>query len=998
MPADADWNAPARTKAIEPRFPQLYAPDPSGGHNRYEELSREYETALRKVLSAHQRINEEVINTLDALFEYYEQHFQANAFKLFASSRSPLSAAEQFRRLTDRNSDATLDERIEAFADAVFANPDYPEALDKLWARKPELKPDGLSGVPEAAIPYSAETRQQAQEYGYRFAEAPAETVTHLMRVRRVLRVPGGHSMFFRDALIGWGLKSHSLAEVLAATQKAGIRGGAEPSRPVDAARLYAWSDAQLDPRRAVHAAIPGALRQSYGPGSSVWDSLRQPHERWFQEALQSFDAFTRENLDRIATMAGLEGAPAPAVPAGTSTPRRRRALMELWERQGVTTGVKNLQAGHLLGLYLALGPDRHLLPVRPAHSAVFSQGETSPPLPDPTARRLVLRAWEGKDDYPALFVADTSFSKQLARAERARNDGPSEKELRVLRDQLIKLAVERTELLAPVLSGYEELASEAAERLIPAHRRAWFGEWAAGPVDGPHTFGNDEGVIRRGPRHIVSVDRRSLLDGLVASDDDREGGHLVLYEVLKSTAREVAPFLPTVDHTARGTALYPGKMVFRYQGYRIERDERHQLSYVVVTLKEAPKPLSPDMWDREFQSQTMRGRNGTQIGSALMGSNDWVTRKGGVIRRTEAGSYRTYDDSYIFSDQEHPVPWQPGQVGWLNVHGSGKDFLTPSRYGAKRVSGAQVGAYARQLLRSLGLPDIPIVYVACSTARSHAVGTVAAQVVADWSKQVGFAGPTTIAYPVGGAALKNKSGQPITPGFMALQTTADDPAPRFTRFEPRPLTDAVGPEPIAQRGAWAEGLYALEEWRELARGYEVALAKKLAGDPEALDAARHAVEAAGGTRPTSTDITEVMLDFFARALPQMRLRDFDVKTVPLSTYHGEYRARGVRITREGHALPELLFEEYAELAAPSYPQSLAFRKAVVAWLVGSTMPYAHSLHEVVRASTGAHVGFDDMADTIALAGDAAHLYMWADQHLGPDGGTTPVGLALPME
>ncbi|MEW1725246.1 hypothetical protein AB0389_37890, partial [Streptomyces sp. NPDC093109] len=31
-------------------------------------------------------------------------------------------------------------------------------------------------------------------------------------------------------------------------------------------------------------------------------------------------------------------------------------------------------------------------------------------------------------------------------------------------------------------------------------------------------------------------------------------------------------------------------------------------------------------------------------------------------------------------------------------------------------------------------------------------------------------------------------------------------------------------------------------------------------------------------------------------------------------------------------------------------------------------------------------------------AGDAAHLYMWADQHLGPDGGTTPVGLALPME
>ncbi|MFJ9590848.1 hypothetical protein [Streptomyces acidicola] len=994
-PADAYWNAPP-SATLKPRFPQLYAGSPAGGPWRYGDLSQEYETALRKVLSAHQRINTEVINTLNALFVYYEPHFQAEAFKLFASRRSPLSAAEQFGRLTDRKSDATLDERIEAFADAVFGNPDHPEALGKLWARKPDLKPDGLSGVPDAATPYSAEARQQAREYGYRFAKAPAETVTHLMRMRRMLNVPGGHPMFFRDALIAWGLRSHSLAEVLAATQKAGIRDETEPSRPVDAARLYAWSDAQLDPHRVILTAIPASLRGSYARGTSVWNSLRQPHERWFQEAWQSFDAFTREKLESIATMAALEGAPAQTMPAGTPAPPRRRALMELWERQGVTTGVENLQAGHLLGLYLALGPDRHLLPVRPAGSTVFAQGEAPPPLPEPTARRLVLRAWEGKDDYPALFLADSRFGKQLALAERARKDGRSEKELRVHRDKLIKLAVERTELLAPVLGGYEELASEAAERLIPAHRRAWFGEWDSGPVDGPHTFGNERGAIHRRPRHIVSVDRRTLLDGLVASDEDHTGEHLVLYEVLKSTAREVAPFLPKVDHTARGTALYPEEMEFRYQGHRIERDERHRLSHVVVTLKEAPKPLSPDVWDREFQSHTLRARNGTQIGSALMGSNDWVIRKDSVIGPIEAGSYRTYDDeSYRFSDQEHPVPWKPGRVGWLNVHSSGKDFVTPSRYGTKRVSGAQVGAYARQLLRSLGLPDIPIVYVACSAARSHGVGTVAAQAVADWSKQVGFAGPTTIAHPTVGVTPKTESGQPIAGGVMALKTTADDPAPRFTRFEPRPLTDPVGPRPFAQQGAWAEGLYARSAWKEYARGYEVALARKLAGDPEALDAARDAVEAAGGTRPTSTDITEVMLDFFARALSQTQLRDFHVQTAPRSSYHNEYLARGVRITREGHALPELLFEEYADLADPSYPQLLAFRKAVVAWLVGTNMPYAHSLHEVVRASATAHVGFDDIADTLALAGDGAHLYLWAEQAL--DDGATGAALPPPM-
>ncbi|MEW1725199.1 hypothetical protein, partial [Streptomyces sp. NPDC093109] len=993
-PQDVYWNAPARIKAVEPRFPHLYAPDPSGGRNRYEELSREYEVALRKVYSVHEPVHFEMVDTLKALFDYYEPHFHGETYKLFASRQRPESAKKQFTRLTDDNSDATLDERMDAFADAVFGNPDHPGALGKLWGKKPELKPDGLSGLPDPTIPYSAEVLDRARAYGYWFAAEPPEVVTHLMRVRRMLNVPKGEPMLFRDALIGWGLKSHSLAEVLAATQKAGVRDELEPSRPVDAARLYAWSDSQLDPRRAISTVIFASSKSKYGFGSPVWESLRQPHERWFHESWSIFDSETRRALERIADMIGVEGSQPPEVMAGRPAPRRRRALMELWERQGLITGVLNLRAGHLLGLYLVLGPDRHLIKVRPTGSKVFSQGEATPPLPEPTARELVVEAWEKKGGYPALFRTDPAFRQRLAMAE-ARRDGRSEEELRVWRDELIELAVEWTERHAPAFSGYEELASEAVELLIPAHQRAWFGEWAAGPVDGPHTFGNAKGVIRKEPLHSVSLNRSALLDGLLASDEDHTGKHLVLYEVGNTSAREVAPFLPTVRHTDRGKALYPGVVAFTYRGYRIERDERSGRSYVVVTLTENLQPLSPEAWDREFQNRTMRNPDGAQIGTALIGSND--SAHGSMVKVTDSSTYRTYHGVFKYSDQEHPVPWQPGQVGWLSVHGSGTDLTTPSRYGAKRVSGAQVGAFARQLLRSFGSPDIPFVLAACSAGQSHAVGTVVAQAVADWSERDNFAGPTVLAFPNPKYPAESESGKTIRNPFFGLKTTLDNPAPRFTRFEPRPLIDPVRPETLAEQGAWTESLYSLQEWAVHARDHEIALAEKLARDPETLDAAVHALEAAGGKPRAKADVTEVMVEFFEKALPQEMLQVFSGILPRIGSFTDEQLLRGVRITRKKVSLPQMVFQEYANLASPTYPQLLAFRKAVVAWLVGSNMSYAHSLHEVLLGSQLSQSGFDHM-DRIFLAGDAAHLYMWADQHLGPDGGTTPVGLALPME
>ncbi|RRR84240.1 hypothetical protein [Streptomyces sp. RP5T] len=988
-PADF-WNVlPSGT--TEPRFPYLYAENPSGGPSRYHVLSKQYEMAFRMVLSAYAVPRIEVVKALDALFDYYEPHFGSRTFDLFAKRPGPRSAQRQFIRLTDHDSDATLDERIDAFERAVFSNPDYPEALAKLWAQKPGLNPQGLPGVPDVEVPYSPAELQRARAYGHAFAAAPAEKVTHLMRVWRALNVPEGNPLGFRNALVAWGLRNHSLAEVLSATQKAGVRDEVEPSRLVDASRLHAWSEAQIDPRRII-ASFPELFQTQYGRSSALWNSLRQPHERLFHEMWSGFDVRTRETLEHIATMAGLEGA-SPALRPSLSA-RRRRALLEVWERQGTQHGVRNLRSGHLLGLYLATGADRRLLQVRPSHSTVFTETDSLPPLPGPTARDLVLHAWKGKGAYPALFLADEVFRERLELAEQARQNGQSATEPVAL----IRRAVDLAELgSASVYAGYEELASEAAERLIPAHRRAWFGEWASGPVDGPHTFGDAQGVIRKRRLHLVSVNRRALLDDLSAGAAEHEGEHLVLYEVLASSAREVAPFLPEVRDTDRGKALYPVEVAYQYGGYRVEHDERLGLSYVVATLEELPQPLAPDAWDRELLSRTVRDRNGTQTGISFVNSEEWSHAGSEARDAMQASTYRTHreDNEEIYSDQEYPVLWRPGHVGWLDVHGSGQVLTIASRYGTKFGSGAQVGEYARQLLRSSGIPAIPIVYNSCSAAKNTAVSTVMAQELADWSGNVGFAAPTIIQFPTTGTAV-TESGKDLPGAFLSLKVTADHPAPRFTSFRPRPRTDAVGPDSLAQQGAWAESVYGRREWSSRARIYEINLAGRLAAHGAVLDAARGAVEAAGGTRPATTDIFEVMTEFFERALPQRLLEDFDA-TPPPDEYRREYGRRGVRITREGHELPDLVFKRFAELADPSYPQLLAFRKAVVAWLVGTDQPYAHSLHEVVRASTRAEVGFGHVADAIAVAGDGMHLYLWADQALAPGDGDTRVGVPLPM-
>jgi hypothetical protein len=154
-PAAEDWNAPtadppmADATALPPRFPALYGPKPDGSPSRYDELSEEYEKTLGEVIRGVYNVRVEMVISLKSLHDYFVRHIgQRKADRLFVLSGRPESAAAQLERLLDEHSDATFEERMEAFARASYSHPRHPEALGRLWDEHPSLNRDGLPGVP----------------------------------------------------------------------------------------------------------------------------------------------------------------------------------------------------------------------------------------------------------------------------------------------------------------------------------------------------------------------------------------------------------------------------------------------------------------------------------------------------------------------------------------------------------------------------------------------------------------------------------------------------------------------------------------------------------------------------------------------------------------------------------------------------------------------------------------------------------------------------------
>jgi hypothetical protein len=212
---------------------------------------------------------------------------------------------------------------------------------------------------------------------------------------------------------------------------------------------------------------------------------------------------------------------------------------------------------------------------------------------------------------------------------------------------------------------------------------------------------------------------------------------------------------------------------------------------------------------------------------------------------------------------------------------------------------------------------------------------------------------------------------------LLITEPTPDSPEPRFTAFVPQRTVPTPRPTSFVRQGYRLSGRVAKREWPDRAMEYETRLAQELREDREALDEARHAVEVATGTpSPSGADLPTLMDRFFRAALPGERLKGYDREQLSPGELAG-YLARGIRRTRATNDLPMELFEKYAALVDPDRSRLLAFRKAMLGWLIPR-----YSLHEVLEASVLARVGYVDVVDALAVKGLGTHLRLWADSAL----------------
>ncbi|MFE0731684.1 hypothetical protein ACFW2X_26235, partial [Streptomyces antibioticus] len=975
------------------RFPHVYAQNGARTRTRFDELSEEYETTLGEAIMIDSDLRDELLTVLGSLRSYYQQHWQPHVDHLFADPGNPSSPREQVRRLLDRDSDATSHELMDAIKRAVFAHPDFPRALGAFWKKKPSLRPQDLSDRPDRTVPHTQETRALLHgRYGLRLTSGPAETVTYLMRVRRWLPVPDGNVSDFRHALIGWGLAKNSLAEILLALRKAGSRDELEPTTLIDAARLYAWSDSVLDPRSVVKRSTDPEVKQRLGPGTEGAKRLRLPHERYFRESWNRFGQGLRRRLGEIAGLMTLEGrSPLDASVDKPSAHQRRLRLMEVMEQQQITGNVHSIRTGHLLGLCLAAGPDRTLLQ-EALRTRELDEAEALALLWEAAEKLLFSTFGKPRQAYPAMFRRDATFEADLRRAgspQRQADRGAAY-------GRLVERAKELIEKDRLELIGYAELAAEGAELSLPVGGPVWTGDREKqNPYDNPAYRRGSE--LRMPPLHEVSIDRHRTLTDLFGPGNGGEGGgYPVVREVVVSTAaRHTSLFHRETD---KMTGLYPEEVRYSVLGIRTERDERFRRTYTVVTLEELPQPISPDPWNREFFARALRTPHGALFGLALHSGRVWNRWKALAGQLSHATTYRVelgdgLDGKALLGSTAHPLPWRTEDVVVLDTHANEYRVTTPSRYGMKHSSGPEVGSYAKRLMAAMSVPeDISLALVACKTGGRRPDGPRLAQSIATYSGRIthGSTGEVdtlgasqyTTAVPV--PAGEEPKGMQVT-----LVPTPDDPDPRFITFHPteRPGPTAR-PTSFTQRGAVFWNLYDAPRWAVLADAYESALGGRLAGDVPALVAARDAVRVVSGKEPSpGADLATLMFRFFTETLGG-NPDDYDSE-LPSAPFEAALRRRGLRTAHEDVALPLALFETYERRMHPTHAQFLDFRKAVLGWLLGS-----YSLHDLLRAWNDVRGLEAGVMDNLAEHGDGGHLYMWAEQTFGTQGGAP--GQTLP--
>ncbi|MDW4908109.1 hypothetical protein RB628_22865 [Streptomyces sp. ADMS] len=1021
---DATGNRPAA-----PPRPAAAPADPVDGDQqilrsfyadpRWWTLSGEYEKALGEVLAHEPAVLDAARAAVRVLYTYLSHHLGARAAaSAFFPERSEANDPQaEMDLLLDEDMTANVRTLVLALVDAGYAsaNEGAGPSLNRLWGNRPELNVHNQLTSVEDASPHRRSGhwyRDRHDRLGHGVGNGRAEGVEWLLRAFRSL--PGTDPALLlglRNALLAARLMfgEHSLAEVLEAAQSAGVRDEAEPEPgDVEAARLYAWADAVFAPRKRIESE-PG-LRREFADDSTLRERLRLPHQRMYQQRTAWLAPWITGDVAEpaaITELAGLEGSTWSAEdlrtlpwPTGPAARERRSALRDWLLRHETQALLRNVTAAHVPALYLISGPDGTLTDPR-----LTTGPESLNRLRQTVGALVQQRIAQGAPDqaFPLTLLRDTRLRTLVREARSVPPSAPNRAAALAQTGQ--RAAARAAELAAGIrgeLAVLRRMGREALHLLPPVDAPVYWSAWEAGTLEEARGRSMAGLSFTSPPFHTASASRSVGLRMMPGRPPQGES-HPVLYEVRRSSARDVAPFSRTP--AARQT-MFPEATRFEEESREVRYDASPGRSYAHVILREVPAPAlpAPEQWDREILTRPVIAPDGTWSGVTSYTAQEWSERHDAIAHLPRLTYFKYYDtEAEAWEDDRVPVPWSQGSL-FFAAPSDGRLVQVGSRYGSKLATAGQVGSFLRELLRDSAARENAALVVFGSPAGAGPL----AQRIADRSGHdaVGSTAPSET----------YERGEGANPYGLELEHDPGRPAPRWLIRTPRAQdgTEDEAPRDPSRHAERFAAVYADPRWPEAARDWERALGSALAGDPRVTAAARAAVravhrfvvgqfgeaEAASMFFSASDDDAGVDLDAALRrlldpdagaGLPELMeayargagLSVWFTPPKPLDRegnwYREFHRDRGFPVGHGPADIARDALSRYSRLSGVRWADVLAFREAVISWQLSLDR---HSLIEVLLASHT--LGLGDTVERAAALGDAVHLYQWADDALTP--------------
>ncbi|MER6693430.1 hypothetical protein [Streptomyces minutiscleroticus] len=816
---------------------------------RWDAASRAYERTLGLALAA----DPAVLDTARAAVRAVHRHQQRRgtvdpsraAAVLFPESAMPSDPLAALEGLLDPATDVTLSRLMDMYARGTgltdwFAT-DRPRERDE----------DGNH-------------RRDHRDRGLPLGDGPAHTAQKALTRYRML--PGTRredSAAFREVVLGWLLPTgrHSLTEILRASHAAGLGDAAERAVVLgDAAHLYAWAERTLRPAGRPGAQDPAALRPPHRALYAT-DAARIGAEATGTWMLPEGLAGAIRRGERILA------ADPDADPDGLL--EREQALLERLRRHG-GSALDGLDESHLTALYLLGGPDAALLggvPVVPA------------------ARAALTAALEGRGDFPVLLMEVPEFRSLVGEA-RALPAADRAARLATSAVLLADVVARSADLLRTRADQHTAVALEALSLLPPVDTAVWWGSWLPGEAPASQEAADAlPGVVTVARLHPVRLSPSAALRAL--ADASRDGHHPVLYEVERSSARDISPYAANPEER-RAAHATPAEFDVTARVPRTDPDTG--LRYTLVRLAERPAVLpeapaqrtaaphypEPDYWNNpwagqrtvtspsEIAAQEIRTADGRLVGRASFTAADWSLRAPFYSGLRDTAGYTEWSRGpggiRVARQRALPATGSGGTFFWTS-HGGTDGFTVAGPDGLPSgATGDTVGRLLGTGPRDAGFTSVTV--VVCEPVRgdgapadpadtARRVQGIADATGLDVFVNTGRVAVTPMRRPDGSPAaavhlLENADGTPngwlrVSPAFRAAPPL---PAPPFERVAPAgPTGQAVLPGNPWSVSRWRipgepdslrfGPLYARRDWRTLSYQYEVNLARHIAARPQ---------------------------------------------------------------------------------------------------------------------------------------------------------------------